>query len=150
MRASCKDCGKEYTDVYYNWCTPCQIRNLKDNFKYWTSGNKQIDDFIQEKQLKINYPLDKLLEWIPYNQFNNIKEISKNEFSIIYSAKCEDGVLYYDFNKYEMIRKLNVDVTLKCFYDSRKNTMEFLNEVLLSVLCNIIKLIFLLNNFIFL
>jgi hypothetical protein len=37
-------------------------------------------------QLKIDKWEDIVIEWIPYDQFNNVKEISKNNFSIIYSA----------------------------------------------------------------
>ena len=40
---------------------------LKENFTYWTSENKKIDNFIQEMQLKTDYYV---IEWIPYNQFN--------------------------------------------------------------------------------
>jgi hypothetical protein len=31
----------------------------------WTSGNKMIDDFIQEKQLSIYDLFDIVVEWIP-------------------------------------------------------------------------------------
>ena len=51
---SCEKCGKRYTNVYSNWCKPCQIDNLKGNFTNWTSGNEKIDNFIQEMQLKID------------------------------------------------------------------------------------------------
>ena len=44
--------------------------------KRYISGNEQIDDFIQGIQLMTND--DTVFEWMPYNQFNEIKEISKN------------------------------------------------------------------------
>ena len=120
----CKDCGKKYTDVYYKWCKPCQISNLKDNFENWTSGNKQIDDFIQEKQLKINYYRDIIFEWIPYSQFNIVKEDRKDYFTM-HSAIWKDGPLCFER---KWTRKSNKTVDLKCFYHSQ-NIDEFLNEV---------------------
>ncbi len=53
----CEVCYEKYTDVAYNWCKPCHINYLKNNFTSWTSGNEKIDDFIQKMQF----------EWIPYN-----------------------------------------------------------------------------------
>src|SRR4051812_16777995 len=76
----CEKCYENYTNAYYKWCKPCQIKDLKNNFINWTSGNRQIDNFIQEKQLEINDYNDILFEWIPYNQFYEIKEIGKNNF----------------------------------------------------------------------
>ena len=38
-----------------------------------TSGNEEIDDLIQEMQSKIDNQVDWVFEWIPYNQFSNIK-----------------------------------------------------------------------------
>ena len=43
IMSSCEKCDEEYTDVYYKWCKPCQIDNLKRNFTNWTSKNKTID-----------------------------------------------------------------------------------------------------------
>ena len=69
----CSKCGENYTTVgYHKWCKTCQINNLKKKFTNWTSGNKKVNDFIQEMQLKINSSFDLIFEWIPYNQFSNI------------------------------------------------------------------------------
>src|SRR5438552_14134779 len=95
--SSCKKCGEEYTYVYWKWCKPCQIDNLKGNFTNWTSGNEKIDNFIQEMQLKIDSLWDIVFEWIPYNQFSDIKEIGRDGFATIYSAIWKDGQLIYDY-----------------------------------------------------
>jgi hypothetical protein len=54
-------------------------------------------------QLNIKDLTDPVLEWIPYNQFIDIKEIRKDAFAIFYSAKWEDGPLEYkkDTKKHE-------------------------------------------------
>jgi hypothetical protein len=124
----CKKCCKEYTVAHKKWCQPCQINYLKTNFVNWTSGNKLIDNFIQEMQLKIED--ENVLEWIPYNQFSDIKEIGKNGFDTIYSAIWENGPLNYDRDKEEFIRKAGRKVTLKCLYNSQITTAgEFSNKV---------------------
>ena len=127
---SCKKCGEEYTDTFWEWCKPCQIDNLKGNFTNWTSGNEKIDNFIQEMQLKIDHPQDIVFEWILYNQFSDIKEIGKNSFATVYSAIWKDGQLTHDRNTEKYIKSsLNKIVALKCLHNSQNITSEFLNEV---------------------
>jgi hypothetical protein len=87
------------------------------------SGNKKIDDFVQEMQLNI----DDVFEWISYDQFNDIKSIGKGGFATVYSATWKDGPLSPDRKK--LTRSSGRKVALKCLYNSRNMTDEFLNEV---------------------
>src|SRR5437763_8511609 len=113
----CERCGEKYTDDFYKWCKPCLINYLKKNFTNWTSGNEKIDDFIQEMQLKIDDPNDIVLEWIPYNQFNDIKVISKKEFYTVYSTIWKDGPLYHNNDVKKTMRKSNERIALKCLHN---------------------------------
>ena len=123
----CKKCDKEYTQ--YRWCKPCQINNFKKNFTNWTSGNEKIDNHIQEMQLKISSDYDDIVfEWIPYDQFDNIKEVSKGDSATVYSAIWKDGPLNYNDEITEYLRISDKKVALKCLYNSQ-NITEFLNEV---------------------
>ena len=124
----CKQCGNKYTYGRCEWCKPCQINHLKNNFTKWTSGNNQIDYFIQERQLNTDYN-DVLIEWIPYNQFNDIEEICKSDFTTaLYSAVWRDGILYYDYrNETKWIRKPDQKVILK--YILQNIIDKFLDEV---------------------
>ena len=123
----CRKCGEKYTIDYVNWCKPCQIDNLKGNFT--TSGNEKIDNFIQEIQLKIDNWEDIVLEWIPYDQFSDIKEIGRS--ATVYSAIWKDGPLTYGYKDTKKYIKQhpNCKVTLKCLHNSQNTTNEFLNEV---------------------
>ncbi|UZO14401.1 uncharacterized protein OCT59_005858 [Rhizophagus irregularis] len=123
----CEICNEIYTDLSYKWCKLCQINNLKTNFINWTSSNEKIIELIQEMRLKIRNYDDIIVEWIPYNQFNDIKEIDKNNCNIIYSAIWMDGPLKY--NQEEWKRIPNKKVALKCFYNSQNISNEFLNKV---------------------
>ena|ERR1051325_7419235 len=102
---------------------------LKKKFTKWTSGNKQIDSFIQEKQLEIDDYTDIVFEWIPYNQLNGIVEINKGDLATVYSAIWNDGPLHYHFVSKEYTRKPDKKVALKCIHNSQNNYNEFLNEV---------------------
>jgi hypothetical protein len=125
----CKECGEIYTNIKNKWCKPCQINNLKQNFANWTSGNKKIDDFIQEKQLKINSYNDAIFEWIPYNQFNNIKNIGNESFFMLYLAIWRDGLLHYNSKEKKYEKVLNKKVTLKCIINLQNDIDKFLDEV---------------------
>ncbi|GBB98677.1 hypothetical protein RclHR1_00330004 [Rhizophagus clarus] len=124
----CLNCREIYTNTRYKWCKPCQINKLKQNFANWTSGNIEIDELIKEIQLKIDKYNDIIIEWISYNQFSSIKEINKDDFSIVYSAMWMGGPLQYDWSNKELKRKSNKKVTLKYLYDLQ-DINEFLNEI---------------------
>jgi hypothetical protein len=66
----------------------------------WTSGNEQIDDFIQEMRLKMKDYYDIVFEWIPYNQFGNIEQKDKDGFITVYSAIWKNGPLCYNNDIY--------------------------------------------------
>jgi hypothetical protein len=121
----CKYCGNIY-EIISKKCKPCRINNLRQNFKNWTSGNEKIDDFIQEMQLKFYRHDNIVVEWIPYNQFDNIKEICKDDFIALYSAIWMDGPLKYSYREE---REHNKETILKCFNNSQNITNEFFDEV---------------------
>ena len=124
----CIKCNKMYTSVNDQWCKQCQINYLRKNFTSWTSGSEKIDNFIQEKQLEINDSQDLVFEWIPYNQFLDIKEVDKNDFSTIYLAKWRNGSLYWDENIDKYLRKFDIKVALK-YLHNLQNLDEFLDKV---------------------
>ena len=91
----CKKCDEKYENKT-KWCMSCQI-----------SKNEKVDDFIKEAACNKIF-----IELIPYDQFNNIKEIDKGSFATVYSATLENKI-----------------VALKCLHDSQNVTNELLNEV---------------------
>ncbi|GET58766.1 kinase-like domain-containing protein [Rhizophagus irregularis DAOM 181602=DAOM 197198] len=63
----------KYVNTEYEWCKSCQKSYLKNNTN-WTSKNKQIDKLLMTMD-------DTIFERIPYNQFNDIKELSNTTHS---------------------------------------------------------------------
>ena len=93
------------------------------------SGNKKIYGLIQEMHLKIIGKCNIVFEWIPYNQFDNIEDVSKGDFATIYSATWKNGPLNYNYDNMEYIRKSDKKVALKCLHNSQNITNKFLDEV---------------------
>ena len=100
---------------------------VQKNYHTCISGNEKIDNFIQEKQLKINNCNDIVLEWILYNQFSEIKETGKNGLMTVYSAIWKDGPLYFQHDKYTS--DSNKEVTLKCLHNSLESIDFLINWV---------------------
>ncbi|CAB5385266.1 unnamed protein product [Rhizophagus irregularis] len=103
------------------------LKYLETNFTNWTSGNEKIDDFIQERQLKIN-DYDMVFEWIPYNQFNEIRETGKNDLVTVYSAIWKDGPLYFNNWYYNYTRDSNKNIALKYLHNSQESIDSLIYE----------------------
>ena len=124
-------CG-EYDEpgTGYYWCS-YNAKRFKGNFKNWTSGNKSIDDFIQQAQLNAVH-FARFLEWIPFEKFQNVTYITKGGFGKIYSADWLEGLIWYwDIENQKWRRYSNKKVALKKSLDNSSDiTSDFLNEVI--------------------
>src|SRR5436305_14411450 len=87
----CGECNQPGTGV--QWCQNCNVKRFKEKFKNWTSGNKDIDELTQHSQLNA-VSCAKYLEWIPFENFQNITYIASGSFGKIYSANWPDGWIY--------------------------------------------------------
>src|SRR5688572_1455206 len=91
-------CYRPPKKLWCKECVPCVIEG-------WTSGNSEIDKFIKDtiynaKYLKYDrYPL--FLEWVPFDRFEDIKQIGEGGFAKVYSVKWIDGKANYtkQYNK---------------------------------------------------
>ncbi|GES95302.1 kinase-like domain-containing protein [Rhizophagus clarus] len=125
LKYYCENCGEKYNnrfEIDSRSCLSCQIKR----------EDEKIRDLIQDARLNIDYNSESIIfEWIPYNQFSDIKEIGKGGFSTVYSAIWKDGLLYYERHEYggEWKRKSNTRVALKCLHNSHNSLTEFINEV---------------------
>ena len=89
----CFYCGQSKS--YYDWCPSCDNQKLVENFSNWTSGNKEIDEFIQDTQRNaISYST--YLEWIPWDQFEKM-ELYEDSFDTRYITNWINGERNTDF-----------------------------------------------------
>src|ERR1044071_291930 len=125
----CEKCNQPNTD--FRWCRSCNAKRFQQNFKNWTSGNDDIDKLIQHTQLSATHS-GKVLEWIPYDRFYDIKFIAKGGFGKVYKAIWIDGnIEYWDNNnknwkRYKPTHKPNVEVALKSLNNSENVRIEFI------------------------
>ena len=124
----CKECKQKNTSPH--WCNSCNANHFQQNFQNWTSGNDDIDKFIQNTQLSANNEY-KVLEWIPYDKFSDISFIAKDGFSKVYKAIWIDGFIrkWNNKNKNWKREQPNKIVALKSLNNSKNVTLEFINEV---------------------
>ncbi|RIA81734.1 kinase-like domain-containing protein [Glomus cerebriforme] len=126
----CKEC-KQLNTGYYEWCKACNAKHFQQNFENWTSGNDDIDKFIQDTQLSTTFSY-KVLEWIPYDKFYNIEYIAKGGFGKVYKANWIDGYIHKWSNKNQNWERPchNMFVALKSLNNSKNVTLEFINEIM--------------------
>src|SRR2546421_8257678 len=79
------------------WCKECVPSCLIEG---WTSGNSEIDHFIKDTIYNAKYSkygkYSLFLEWIPFDRFEDIKQIGEGGFAKVYSAKWIDGQANYE------------------------------------------------------
>ncbi|GBC15420.2 kinase-like domain-containing protein [Rhizophagus irregularis DAOM 181602=DAOM 197198] len=128
----CNKCNQPKT--YYNWCQLCNAKRFQQNFKNWTSGNNEVDQFIQNAQLKAS-KYEQILEWIEYDRFENVEYLTKGGFGTIYKAIWKDGNIEEWDSENNQWNRINVNssVVLKCLHNSQNITAEFLREIELHI-----------------
>ena len=118
------------------WCKECVPSFLIEG---WSSGNSVIDEFIKDtiynaKQCydyDCDYNCPIFLEWVPFDRFEDIKQIGEGGFAKVYSAKWIDGKAKY-IKKGGTWKKLDtkpITVALKKLNGSQNMSSEYLNEV---------------------
>src|SRR5581483_4571153 len=110
----------------------CRICTFQQNFKNWTSGNNDVDKFIQKAQLKAK-KFSEAFEWIEYDRFENVEYLAKGGFGTVFKAIWIDGPIWslnsLNSKNNQLKRKGKIEVALKCLHNSQNITAEFLREV---------------------
>jgi hypothetical protein len=127
-RRTCENCNQKCLATLY--CEYCVQNYLKDNFSNWTSGNNDIDNLIKNCQME-TLVLNLIIEWIPYNNLQNIKYLTRGGFSEIYTAKwIGGGYEEWDSKEHKLIRPLAYyNVILKELENVESASQSWLEEV---------------------
>ncbi|RHZ55147.1 hypothetical protein Glove_420g58 [Diversispora epigaea] len=123
---TCDQCHQN--NIGLNWCHPCNAKQFQNEFGKWTSEDREIDEFIQQTQLKANKHQE-IIEWIPFDKLENIKYLAKGGFGTAYKAKWLDGLIFHwDYKVENWIRHGEQNVCLKSLHSST-NKIDFLQEI---------------------
>ena len=112
-------------ETYKRWFNFIDGRSnemIKNIYSYFMPY--EIVYLIYQKFLYSSDKVEILMEWIPYSQITNMKQIAEGGFGIIYQATWLDGSL-----DEKGIRKHHQTVIVKKFEDSQDISKYFLNEV---------------------
>ncbi|CAB4408526.1 unnamed protein product [Rhizophagus irregularis] len=123
----CHECKQPKSSYWY--CRVCNSKHFQQNFKNWTSGNHDVDEFIQKAQLKAKHA-QQIIEWIEYDNFEDIEYLAKGGFGTIFKANWKDRYLVWDDDDNQWRRSFgHTRVALKCLHNSQDITADFLKEV---------------------
>jgi hypothetical protein len=126
-RRICENCQQNCLATLY--CEYCIRNYLKSKFSNWTSGNNDIDDLIQKCQLESLAP-SKIVEWIPYNNLQNIKYLTKGGCPEIYTADWICGNYYeWDVAEQQLKRYGTDSVILKKLINDESANRNWFDEV---------------------
>ncbi|CAB4428158.1 unnamed protein product [Rhizophagus irregularis] len=129
---NCSYCNKPFTEEL--WCKEC------DPFKKiegWTSENNDIDKFIKDtiydaRNSNGQFIDFNILEWVPFDGFEDVKQIGEGGFAKVYSATWINGLAKYDKQDDGSWKKTNSypkKVALKRLNGSQNMSAEYLNEL---------------------
>ncbi|UZO13075.1 uncharacterized protein OCT59_004581 [Rhizophagus irregularis] len=120
----CDVCKQLKIDYCCNYCI------FQPNFKNWTSGNHNVDEFIQKAQLNAKSAIQ-IIEWIEYDKFEDVEYLAKGGFGTTFKAVWKDGPWETTFCNQ---REGETKVVLKCLHNSQDITADFLKEIESNVL----------------
>ncbi|GES75089.1 kinase-like domain-containing protein [Rhizophagus clarus] len=126
MTRICENCNQEYLATLH--CEHCVRNYLKANFSNWTSGNENIDNLIQECQIK-NFKQNKVIEWVPYNNLKNFRYLAKGGCSEIYTAIWINGHFFEWDSKEQQLKRFGIHkIVLKRLKNVESADQSWLEE----------------------
>jgi len=128
ISGKCFDCGKQRN--IRGWCKDCETSALKEDFKNWTSGDLDVDNFIQHTQLNAEQSVD-YFEYIDFENLELVENINKGgSFSTIYSAIWLEGPRWiWDEDAEQWTRNGPMKVALKRLNNSQNMSEDYLKRV---------------------
>ncbi|RHZ73892.1 hypothetical protein Glove_228g55 [Diversispora epigaea] len=121
----CEDCQQDNTGP--QWCNTCNSKRFQSEFNEWTSEDAEIDEFIRKTQLTAT-KYEEVIEWIPFDRFDNIKYLDKGGFGKVFRATWSDGYITNWDSQGKIWKRSQQNICLKSLNTSL-NKDGFLQEV---------------------
>ncbi|CAG8588022.1 10179_t:CDS:2 [Dentiscutata heterogama] len=127
-KRKCESC-QNYVFAF-QYCENCICYYLQQSYSNWTSGNKEIDDAIQNAQKNTSRP-DHVIEWVPFEDFEMVQYLNKGGYASIYKAEWRKG-RYDKWNaQLKILERCGMhEIILKMLTNSCKKNSGWLNEII--------------------
>ncbi|GES76307.1 kinase-like domain-containing protein [Rhizophagus clarus] len=125
-KSKCTECNRRRKPLYEG-DQICHVCYKIKSHDIRQSGNEVIDEFIKYTQINLVTSAGKM-EFVPYDQFEDIEFISEGGFSKVYKATWINGPVT-GWNGNNNYRKCNYTVVLKKLKNSINITSKELNEL---------------------
>ncbi|CAG8635921.1 31285_t:CDS:2 [Racocetra persica] len=108
--------------------------HLESNFMNWTSNDALIDKLIQNCQSKCPR-VDRIIEYVPFENFKDIKYKTKGGFGSIYTATWADGwIVDWNEEAQGFIRSGAKEVIIKSLKNSDNLNIEYFKEAMSHII----------------
>ncbi|CAB4430527.1 unnamed protein product [Rhizophagus irregularis] len=124
---NCSYCNKPFTEEL--WCKECDPFKMIEG---WTSGNNDIDKFIKDTIYDARDRGYSFINWVPFDRFEDVKQIGEGGFAKVYSATWINGLVKYDKQddgSWKKQESESMEVALKRLNGSQNMSAEYLNEL---------------------
>jgi len=123
------EAGKEKVFREAKWCLAgCDYKQFVEG---WTTGNAEYDKILKRKEYGSNYS-QHYLRWVPWDRLQNLVEITKGEFCVVYKADWLDGQfdsVHYEPDGKRVICWKPLRVEVKVMNSGKSAEEEFSHEV---------------------
>ncbi|KAG9307843.1 hypothetical protein G9A89_023408 [Geosiphon pyriformis] len=128
----CGDCYQPKTGDA--WCQPCNARRLAASFSNWSSGNREIDKFIQHTQLTALNQND-IIQWIDFHRLDGIQILGCGGYGTVYKAiwtlnRSSDLLTIQNRSQRNSFR---IEVALKPLFNVTDKDEELIHETSLII-----------------
>src|SRR5207244_4459255 len=111
------------------WCKECDPFRVIEG---WSSGNPDIDKFIKDTMYDARHHESRsgrydvlFLEWVPFDRFEDIKQIGEGGFAKVYSATWIDGQSVRCYDGWKKSNPRPMEIALKRLNGSQNISAEY-------------------------
>ncbi|RHZ60907.1 hypothetical protein Glove_350g157 [Diversispora epigaea] len=122
----CHDCGEQ--NIRYKWCPNCKPLEITLTFLLWTSGSDEIDQLIQENQLKPKFVDYDYWRWIDYTELSKIEYLSEGGYGTVYKAVWNHMPEEIENNNLNLSNASKM-IAMKKLKNSQNVSEDFANEI---------------------
>ncbi|KAG9292748.1 hypothetical protein G9A89_002672 [Geosiphon pyriformis] len=129
----CPECYSPSKDPF--WCASCESSRFSKTWGTWTSGNSNVDQYIEYTQ-RVSESFRGCLEWISPDEIEILNEVGEGGFGVVKEGRWERGkILFWDKKNQKYERSGVTRVALKYLKNSQKMAYNNTIEIVAHLKC---------------